>query len=76
MSYVHPFAWAALTGQCGEWAVVNCVFGLHDVVRCSFLMATDRIHITSTRAECAAYVAADMASPSGTLETYKRSIPA
>jgi len=57
--YVHPFAWAALTGQCGEWAVVNCSEGMHSLVACSFLMKTDRIHITGTLAECRDYVRRD-----------------
>lgn len=61
-SYVHPFAWAALSGQCGEWAVVNCDEGLHDIISCSFLMKRDRIHITGTLAECRDYLKRDRES--------------
>jgi len=65
--YIHSLAWGALIGKNGDFAVVNCTEGLHDIVDVRFLRRVDRIHVVGTKAECRAYLVRDRACPVSTL---------
>lgn len=65
--YIHSLAWGALIGVNGEFAVVNCTEGLHDIIDVRFLRRVDRIHVVGTLAECRDYIRRDRACPVSTL---------
>ena len=65
--FVHHLCWGALCGLNGDFAVINCTEGLHDILNVRFIRRTDRIHVVGTLAECQDYIRRDRACPVSTL---------